>query len=134
MPAMSRQDLEFVRDVFEQFARGGDIDWELTAEDVVAYDHDIMDGREYHGHDGIRRWLGDWGAAWSSFTMEPEEYIDAGDCVVVIVRMRATGARSGIEVDRQDGLVYRLAHGRVARLDYYNSRRQALEAAGLPAA
>ena len=131
---MSQQDLEFVRDAFERFATVGEIDWHTTAEDVVAYDHDIMDGEEYRGQDGIRRWLADWDAAWSNFTMEPEEYIDAGHCVVVILRMSATGARSGVMVNRQDGLVYRLRDGKVARLDYYNSRGQALEAAGLPAA
>jgi hypothetical protein len=36
-----------------------------------------------------------------------------------------------VEVDRQDGLLYTLRDGELVRLDYFNSREQALEAAGL---
>jgi hypothetical protein len=38
---------------------------------------------------------------------------------------------SSIDVERRDGIVYRLRDGMIIRLDYYNSRRQAVEAAGL---
>jgi ketosteroid isomerase-like protein len=103
----------------------------LTHEDVVVADHDIMDGEDYRGHPGVKRWLADWATAWSNFSMEPEEYIDVGECVVVVFRLTATGASSGVEVARQDGLVNRLRDGKIVRLDYYNSRRQALDAVGL---
>jgi hypothetical protein len=45
--------------------------------------------------------------------------------------MTAKGESSGIAIDRQDGLVYKLRDGMVVRLDYYNNRAQALKAAGL---
>jgi uncharacterized protein len=128
---MSQDNVELVRDLLEPFLATGEIVLGATAEDVVVYDHDIMDGQEYRGHEGVRRWVADWSSAWSSFTMVPEEYIDAGDCVVVLVRMRATGARSGVELDRQDGIVYRLRDGQAVQLDYYNNRRDALASAGL---
>ena len=98
---------------------------------MLVVDHDIMDGTEYRGFEGVRRWVGDWSSAWSSFTMRPERFIDAGECVVVIVQMKATGAASGIEVERQDGIVYRVRDGKISRLDYFNTAEQALEAAGL---
>ncbi len=80
----------------------------------------------------MQRWVSDWSAAWSSFTMDPERFIDAGEYVVVIVQMKATGAASGIEIERQDGMVYRVRDAKVSRLDYFNSAEQALKAAGLP--
>ena len=45
--------------------------------------------------------------------------------------MKATGAASGIEIERRDGIVYRVLDGRISRLDYFNSAEQALEAAGV---
>jgi len=128
---VSQQNVDLVRQSFERFVETGEPVWELMHEDVEIRDHDIMDGSEYRGHAGFGQWLADWGAAWSSFEMEPQEYIDGGDCVIVVVHMRATGARSGIEVDRQDAAVNWLRDGKVARIDYFNNRDQALAAAGI---
>jgi ketosteroid isomerase-like protein len=73
-----------------------------------------------------------WGGAWQDYTMEPEEFIDAGDRVVVVIRMIATGKGSGVTLERRDALVYELRHRKVVRLDYSNNRDEALAAAGLP--
>jgi ketosteroid isomerase-like protein len=98
---------------------------------IEIHDHDIMDAGEYRGHDGFRRWLEDWSSPWSEFSMDPEEFIDAGERVVVVLRMRATGRGSGLAVERQDAIVFELRDGMVVRIDYYNNRPQALEAVGL---
>jgi hypothetical protein len=45
--------------------------------------------------------------------------------------MTAKGAGSGLELDRQDAQVYRFRDDKILRLDYYNSKAQALEAVGL---
>ena len=37
--------------------------------------------------------------SWAEWRVEPERYYDAGDRVVVFVRMRAKGAGSGAEVE-----------------------------------
>jgi len=129
---MSSANVEIVRRAFGHFIETGEPDWELTHPQVLIVDHDIMDAGEYRGLDGVHRWVSDWSTAWSVFTMDPEEIIDAGDCVVVIIRMKATGAASGIEIERQDGLVYRLSDGKVIRVDYFNSADQARREAGLP--
>ena len=91
-------------------------------EDVEVYDHDIPDRGEYRGHAGFGRWLRDWGAAWAEWNLEPEEFIDAGDRVIIVAHMRAKGRGSGVEVDRQDALVYELRDGKISRVDYYNRR------------
>jgi len=33
-------------------------------ERVLVYDHDTPDQDQYEGHEGVSRWLADWGAAW----------------------------------------------------------------------
>jgi ketosteroid isomerase-like protein len=116
---------------FEHFAHTGEPMWDQIHEDVEIHDHDIMDASEYRGHAGFRRWLEDWTAAWSDFTMEPEEFIDAGNRAIIVLRMKATGRGSGVPVDRQDAIVWELRGEKFGRIDYYNSREQALRAAGL---
>ena len=63
--------------------------------------------------------------------MTTQEFIDAGDRVLVTVRHRGRGRESGIEVDSSFYLVYSLRNGKVARSDEYADRDDALEAAGL---
>jgi hypothetical protein len=45
--------------------------------------------------------------------------------------MVVRGRASGIELVRDDALVFELRSGKIARLDYYNDQAEALEAAGL---
>jgi ketosteroid isomerase-like protein len=113
------------------YTETGEPAWDVIDGDVEVHDHDIVDAGEYRGHGGFRRWLEDWGAAWSDFSMEPEEFLDCGERVVMVVRMRATGLDSGIALERQDAIVWELRDEKVVRVDYYNSRDQAAKAVGL---
>ena len=128
---MSQANVEIVRQGFEHFLETGEVPWASFDEGVEVHDHDTPDQGVYRGHAGYARYLADWGAAWSMWTFAPEEFIDAGDCVVAVIRMKAKGESSGIAIDRQDGLVYKLRDGMIVRLDYYNNRAQALKAVGL---
>jgi ketosteroid isomerase-like protein len=85
----------------------------------------------YRGFAGVQRWLEDWNDAWAEWNIEPEEFIDAKDCVVVVVRMHAKGMGSGLELDRQDAILYRFRGDKLLRAEYYNSKEQAFEAAGI---
>jgi ketosteroid isomerase-like protein len=130
---MSQENVELIRIFNEHFIATGEPAWEALHEDVEAHDHDIMDAGEYRGHEGVARWLEDWSAAWSQFTLDTREYIDAGDSVVIVFLMKATGRGSGLEIEREDAMVCRMRDGLVARIDYFNSRQQALELVGLSA-
>jgi ketosteroid isomerase-like protein len=105
--------------------------WDSLDENVVVHDHDTPDQGHYRGHVGFGRWLEDWEAAWAEYTFEAEEFVDAGDVVVAVISMTAKGRSSGIEVRRQDALVYKFRDGKIASIDYYNSKEQALEATGM---
>jgi ketosteroid isomerase-like protein len=128
---MSAEDLETVRRGLETFSTTGKPDWTTLDEDVEVRDHDIPDQAGYHGHDGFARWLEDWGAAWAGYTIEPHEFVDAGDRIVVVLRMHATGRGSGLELDREDAMVLELREGKIVQIDYYNDKRRALAAAGI---
>jgi ketosteroid isomerase-like protein len=129
---MSQADVEIVKRGFERFMATGEPPWDLFDGNVEVYDHDTPDQGDYRGHEGVTRWLEDWGAAWAEWSIEPDEFIDAGHSVVIFIRMNAKGRGSGIEVKRQDALVYEIHDRMITRVDYYNDRKQALEAVGLP--
>ena len=124
--------MKIVSRSYDAFGRG-DPEAALAAFDpeIEAYDHDIPDAGEYRGFEGLMRWQADWERSWESWRWVPEEFIEAGDRVVAILRVHAKGRQSGLEVERVDGAVWTLRDGKCVRLDYYGNREQALEAAGL---
>ena len=120
-----------VRAGWERYSGTGEPPWDLFHESVEVHDHDTPDQGDYRGHEGIRRWLEDWGAAWAEWRIEADEFIDAGDSVVILIRMNTEGRGSGIKAQRQDALVYGVTQGLITRVDYYNDRGEALKAVGL---
>jgi ketosteroid isomerase-like protein len=129
---MSAENVELVQAAFAEFATRGEPNWELLDPQIQTRDHDVMDADEYSGHEGHGRWLEDWAQAWSDFSLGPaEELIDAGEDVVLVYRLKATGRASGVTIERQDAIVCRVERGLITRLDYYNSRAQALAHVGL---
>jgi ketosteroid isomerase-like protein len=128
---MSQANVDLVQRLLEQFIATGEPSWESLHEEVEAHDHDVVDAGEYRGHAGFGRWLENWDVAWAEFSMAPEEFLDAGERVVSVFRMKATGRGSGVPVERQDAMVWEVRDGMVVRLDYYNNRETALKAVGL---
>ena len=128
---MSQANLAIVQSAWSHFAETGEPDFTTMHPDVEVHDHDIPDAGTYQGHDGFRRWADDWGRAWETYSMRPENFIDAGDRIVVFIRMTATGGGSGVTLRRQDGMVYEVRDGLIVRIDYFNNRSDALAAAGM---
>ena len=72
-----------------------------------------------------------WASAFDELKVTVEEIIDAGDQVVMVAQHKGRGHASGVEVDMRLYEVYTLREGKVARVDEYTERADALEAAGL---
>ena len=122
---MSQENVEIVRrflllDVEEALAYAHpDIVWNPTEESAA------------QGHDAVRASLVRWKGEWDDYEMRPEEFEHMGDRVVVAVRVRGRGRASGIEVDARLYDVYTLRDGKIARMDQFTQRSEAVEAAGL---
>ena len=125
---MSPEHVAVARRIYDAIERSGEPEWSLLDEAVEIYDHDAPDLDVFHGHDGWRRWWGDWASAWEQWHTRFEEIVDAGDRVVVIFRMTVR-AKNGPQVDRQDAMVFTVHDDKAVRVDYYNSRERALAAA-----
>jgi ketosteroid isomerase-like protein len=86
----------------------------------------------FHGHDGIRRFFRAWFSPFESYHAHPEEFIDAGDAVVVRVRQGGRGKQSGVEVNMAPyWQVYRLRDGLAVRIEVFSDQTEALIAVGL---
>jgi ketosteroid isomerase-like protein len=128
---MSRENVEIVRGAFDAFQEG-DLSQiiDLMADDLVTYRAD-PDGATYHGKEGYLRATADWTEDFSEWSVIPEEFIDAGDRVLVRVRQMARGAASGIPVEGEFWFVIEMRGRKAAKLSFYVRRADALEAAGL---
>jgi ketosteroid isomerase-like protein len=128
---MSRDNVEIVRGGFDAFQEG-DLSQmlDLMADDLVTY-RAHPDGATYHGKEGFLQATADWTEDFSEWSVIPEEFIDAGDRVLVRVRQMARGETSGIPVEGEFWFVFEMREGRVAKWSFYIRRGEAFEAAGL---
>jgi ketosteroid isomerase-like protein len=59
----------------------------------------VPGGAVYHGHDGLRKWLGDLEDAWGDeLRVEPEVFFDVGEHTLAFQVLHGRGRQSGAEV------------------------------------
>jgi ketosteroid isomerase-like protein len=130
---MSQEKVEIVRRAVEAYELEGldgslryyapEIEWTATP---AAIERDT-----YHGHDGLRRLFANFDDEFDDLRFDVEELIDAGDQVIVTIRIGGRGRASGAPVDRTWSFVCSVRDGMIYRVRAYNVRAEALEAAGL---
>jgi hypothetical protein len=53
----------------------------------------------FHGHEGIRAFFREWRHFFAEYWAEPEEFVDAGESVIVRVRQGGRGRASTVGVE-----------------------------------
>ena len=81
----------------------------------------------YEGHDGIRRFYSEVRDVWESYVWEPEQLIEAGPDVVALLRSTGRGRGSGVEVERDTAMVWRVRTGRATAVRFFRDRDEALK-------
>ena len=111
-------------------AQAGNVETALAgyAEDVVF--HPLVAG-PYYGRDGVVEQMMTWMAEFDDFWFEPEEYLDAGDLVVLLWRQGGKGKSSGVEVTTEGATVMVVEGGLIREAFVYSDREKALRSAGL---
>ena len=129
---MSRENVEIVRSAVERFATTGEMSPETAAEDIAWHDPpDFPDAQVHVGVEGVIRALGVWADAWSEWQIGFDEYVDAGDHVLVQGWQRGRGKDTGVLVEQPLLLLYLLRDGKVIEVRAFFDVDQALKAAGL---
>jgi hypothetical protein len=100
-------------------------------EDFECAQHEFGGVKRYVGLDGLRAFLLDWMAPWATYVVELEEAIDLDDRVLLLNRDRGCPEGSTQEIRGRLGALFTICGGKVARLDAYPDRADALKAAGL---
>jgi ketosteroid isomerase-like protein len=127
---MSQENVEIVRRILT--TRPGEILAALLDPAVrLDLSERVFNPAVYEGYEGIVRWFAEVDDVWETYRMQPEEFVDRDDVVVVLARERGRGTGSGVEVERDLTLLCRLCAGRVSEIRLYRDREQALHAAGL---
>jgi ketosteroid isomerase-like protein len=126
-----------VRGIYDAVARRDAVTpFEVYAEDIVWDLSNSSRGaigveRAYEGHEGVRQHWREVLSAFGEIDFEVEELVDAGDRVLAAIRERDVGRASGVPVEAAHLAVWTLADGKVTRMQVFDDRRQAVEAAGL---
>jgi ketosteroid isomerase-like protein len=133
---MPQDNVAVIRNLYEAFGRG-DIPAVLAAmsPDIVwneAENFPYADGNPYCGPEAVLSGVfARLGGEWDAFAAIPEEYLDAGDTVVVLGRYRGTCKATGKALAAQMAHIWRVADGRITRFD---QRVDTLQAAQVMAA
>ncbi len=69
--------------------------------------------------------------AFEDFRAEPEEFLDAGEEVLVLVGMGGKGRESGLLIDQQIAHVWKIRDGQIVRVHAYQTWAEGLQAVGL---
>ena len=134
---MSQENVEIVRGIYDAVTRRDDVTpYEVYAEDIV---WDLSNTQRallftkpvYHGHEGVRQFWREGLSGFGEIDLELEGLIDAGDQVLAVIREREVGRASGVPVEATHLAVWTLTDGKVTRMQVFDDRQQALEAAGL---
>jgi ketosteroid isomerase-like protein len=130
---MSDPNIELVRAGIDAYNRGG-VDWviaRLEPDFEVYAAPGLVNAGSYRGADGFAEWMRQWEEAWDDFRIEIEraESIDRTNVLLDVIQ-RGTGSGSGIEVEMRLYQLHEVEDGRWKRFHIYNSREDALAAAG----
>jgi ketosteroid isomerase-like protein len=131
---MSQDNVEIVRRALAAFDSGdaGRVlaiihpDFEAEVPPEVSAEPD-----SYRGESGIRRYLASFQDAMDDIHFEAEQLWDAGESVVVELRLTARGKQTAIEVEQRTAGVWTVNDGRVIHIRAYATASEALAAAGL---
>jgi ketosteroid isomerase-like protein len=82
---------------------------------------------EYRGLEGLVEGWRDWLIPYESYLIAAEEVIDAGDNVIMLVRVRARTSRDGVVIEHRPAAVWTVTGGKPVSARFFLERDQALK-------
>ncbi len=125
--------MEKLRAAYEFLARTQGPDFDFLDPDVEYHTRvDLPDSSTYRGHDGVAKLSSEWSESFDDLRFDPEEFIDAGDDVVIaVLRLSGRIRGSGEEVKMPETHVWTMRDGKGVECREYPTKAEALKAVGL---
>jgi ketosteroid isomerase-like protein len=129
---MSEENVEMIRSIYEPLNRG---DWAAVFRDAhpeveITTQRGLTAGT-YRGQEAVRRQVQDLLGPFDTWTIEPEEFFDAGDQVVAFVKVRSRPSGGTVDMEIRNGHLWTIRDGSIRAVKTFAVREEALEAAGL---
>ena len=125
---MSDENVDLIRRIYDLWFR------EESARDLIAEDVEYVNP-SYAVEPGTRHGRKSFAMVrdtYEDFNVLVERYLDTrGDDVVVLARYKASGRGSGVPLEGEHGYVWTVRDGQAVRFRWFQSHREALDAAGI---
>jgi ketosteroid isomerase-like protein len=130
---MSQENVETMRRVVEWWNADLDSVLAVLSPGIVCFPAvGQPEAESFRGRGAFAEYAKGWLAAFETYVMEADEFLDLGDCVVVVGRVVGRGRESGAEVSAADAWLYRFRDGEIIEYRECGSRPDALAAAATP--
>ena len=132
MGLMSQENAEIVKAGLDAYNREdwGELLGYLAPDFVLDMSRSIGPQRGIYELPQMRSYLEDFAATFESVRIDAEEFIEAGELIVMPNTAHVRG-RDGIEAAARTAFVLTVRDGALARMVMYQGRQEALEAVGL---
>jgi ketosteroid isomerase-like protein len=130
---MSQENVEIDRQAVEAFNRHDFEAWLAHFDRAItwwAMAHEPEPG-PFQGHEGVSKMVARWLVLLPDLRVEAKEYIDAGEYLVVPVRIYGHAADSDTDVVGEEVFLNKYRDGKIVEVREYRTREEALEAIGL---
>ena len=129
---MSQENVEIVRAIYEAAERR---DWDRAFRDqhpdVELTSPPGIDAGTYRGRAEIQRFWEDWFTVFEErSSAQPEQFIESGDQVAVVVKFRAWPKGSSHAIEIRNGHLWSIRDGEVVSMRMFPNPDEALAAAG----
>jgi ketosteroid isomerase-like protein len=129
---MSEANVEKLSWVLEQLFEGRRIHPDLLATDAEWVNpHDAVEPGTRRGPESFNAAIASVFATWDDVHFDTDRIVENGDDVVALGVLRGHVRAAGMEVDAPHAQVWTFRDGRVLRMRWFNTHREALAAAGL---
>jgi ketosteroid isomerase-like protein len=126
-----QEDVERLRDAYRAFNEGGGVEAIVVrlSGDFRVRDRESSPDRETRfGPEGIRHLFASYMEAFDALRLEPEEFLEVGDRIVVSLHQHARGKGSGAEIVSRVAHVWTMEDGAVVQLRIFGDKEKALKA------
>ena len=128
---MSQENLEVVCEMVRAWARGDRDAARAAFDPEVTWVMPVIDNPVSVGVAAMEQAVETWRREWADYGIEIEEAIDVGDQIVVATKQRGTGTASGAYVEQPHFGVYAVRDSKIVRVEFFDTKAEALAAAGV---